>query len=103
MTIISNTDVEKVMTRIVEGGYSATKISTTGQFLKDGHTAVLIVCDEDRVDNLVKIIKANVSKRIVRTPGVMSTVDGSLLNQSVDVEEYGGIAFIINVEDFQKF
>ncbi len=103
MTIISNTDVEKVMTRIVEGGYSATKISTTGQFLKDGHTAVLIVCDEDRVDNLIKIIKNNVSKRIVRTPGVKSTVDGSLLNQAVDVEEYGGIAFIINVEDFQKF
>ena len=103
MTIISNPDVERVMTKIGEGGYSATKISTTGQFLVDGHTAILIVCDSEKVEKLIEIIKASVSKRIVRTPGVKSTIDGSLLNQAVDVEEYGGIAFIVNVEEFLKF
>ena len=47
--------------------------------------------------------KANITKRVVKTPGVTSTVSGSLLNQAVDVEEYGAVAFTINVEDFNKF
>lgn len=103
ISIISNSDVEKVMNVIGENGYSATKISTTGQFLVDGHTAILIVCDENRVEKLFEVIKASVSKRFVKTPGVTSTIHGSLLNQSVDVEEGGGIAFVVNVEDFKKF
>ena len=44
-----------------------------------------------------------ITKRVVKTPGVTSTVSGSLLNQAVDVEEYGAVAFTINVEDFNKF
>lgn len=103
ISIISNSDVEKVMNVIGENGYSATKISTTGQFLVDGHTAILIVCDENRVEKLFEVIKGSVSKRFVKTPGVTSTIHGSLLNQSVDVEEGGGIAFVVNVEDFKKF
>ncbi len=103
ISIISNSDVEKVMNVIGENGYSATKISTTGQFLVDGHTAILIVCDENRVEKLFEVIKESVSKRFVKTPGVTSTIHGSLLNQSVDVEEGGGIAFVVNVEDFKKF
>lgn len=103
MTVISNTDVEKVMNEIAANGYSATKISTTGQFLVEGHTAILIVCDDEKVEKLYEVLKNSVSKRTIRTPGVTSTLDGSLLKQSVDVEEGGGIAFTVNVEEFQKF
>lgn len=103
ITVISNSDVEKVMNEIGKNGYSATKISTTGQFLVEGHTAILIVCDDEKAERLYEVLKSSVSKRFVRTPGVTSTIHGSLLNQSVDVEEGGGIAFTVNVEEFQKF
>lgn len=103
ITIISNSDVEKVMSEIGSNGYSATKISTTGQFLVDGHTAILIVCDTERVEKLIEIIKSSVTKRTLKTHGVTSTIHGSLLKQSVDVEEYGGVAFVVPVEEFLKF
>ena len=103
ITIISNADVEKVLNAVAKNGYSATKISTTGQFLVDGHTAVLIGCEDDRVEKLYQILKSSVTKRVVKTPGVKSTITGSLLNQAVDVEEFGAVAFTLNVEDFNKF
>ena len=84
-------------------GYFATKVSTTGQFLVGGHSAILIGCKDEEVEKLYELLKANVTKRVVKTPGVTSTVSGSLLNQAVDVEEYGAVAFTINVEDFNKF
>ena len=103
MTIISNSDVEKVMDAVSNAGYFATKISTTGQFLVDGHTAVLIGCDDEKVPTLYEILKNNVTKRTVHTPGVKSTISGSLLNQAVDVEVGGAVAFTMNIDDFQKF
>ncbi|MFR5874947.1 MAG: cyclic-di-AMP receptor [Eubacterium sp.] len=103
MTIVSNSDMERVLDAVAKNGYFATKVSTAGQFLVDGHTAIIIGCEDEKVEKLYEILKNNVTKRIVKTPGVTSTITGSLLNQAVDVEEYGAVAFTINVDDFQKF
>ncbi len=103
MTIVSNSDAEKVLAAVAQNGYFSTKISTTGQFLVDGHTAILIGCEEERVDKLYEILKSNVKKRQVKTEGVKSTLTGSLLNQEINVEEYGAVAFTMDVENFQKF
>ena len=102
MTIISNSDVEKVLDAVSKNGYQSTKISTAGQFLVDGHTTFFTVTDDEKVERLYEIIKESVTKRKIKTPGVTSTISGSLLNQAVDVEEYGAVAFTINVEDFRK-
>ncbi len=103
MTIVSNKDSENVLSVLSQNGYFSTKVSTTGQFLVGGHSAILIGCKDEEVEKLYELLKANVTKRVVKTPGVTSTVSGSLLNQAVDVEEYGAVAFTINVEDFNKF
>ena len=103
MTIVSNPDTEKVMAAVAKDGYFATKISTTGQFLVDGHTAILIGCEDDRVEKLYKILKGNVTKRVVKSQRVTSTLTGSLLNQEIDVEEGGAVAFTMDIENFQKF
>ncbi|MBQ9531109.1 MAG: cyclic-di-AMP receptor [Eubacterium sp.] len=102
IAIISNTDTEKVISAIALEGYSSTKISTRGQFLVDGHTTLLIGCDDEKVKPLLEIMKNNVTKRTVASTGVTSTITGSLLNQAVDVEKYGIVAFIVNVEEFIK-
>ena len=103
MTIISNSDTERVMTAVADNGFFATRISTTGQFLIDGHTAILIACADERVEKLYEVLKKNVTKRTVKTPGVTSTIHGSLLKQAVDVEVGGAVAFTVDIDNFQKF
>ncbi len=103
ITIISNKDSEKVLEAVALNGYFATKISTTGQFLVDGHTALLICCEDEKVDRLYEILKSSVTKRKIKTQGVTSTITGSLLNQAVDVEEYGALAFVADIDRFEKF
>ena len=102
IAILSNSDVEKVVSAIAEKGYSSTKISTQGQFLVDGHTTLFVVCEDERVKPLLEIMKENATKRTVESTGVTSTITGSLLKQAVDVEKYGIVATIINVEEFIK-
>lgn len=103
MTIISNNDTERVMTAVADNGYFATRISTTGQFLIDGHTAILIACADERVEKLYEVLKNNVTKRTIKSSGVTSTLHGSLLKQAVDVEEGGAVAFTMDIDKFEKF
>ena len=103
IAIISNKDVQNVLDSLSKNGFSATKVSTNGVFLEDGHSCLFIGVDEAKVDEAFDVMKGAVSKRIVRNYGVKSTLTGTLLKQPVDVEEYGGVAFIIDVEDFVKF
>ncbi len=103
ITIISNKDTEKVLDAVALNGYFVTKISTSGQFLVDGHTALLICCENDRVEKLYSVLKKSVTKRKIKTQGVTSTLTGSLLNSAVDVEEYGAVAFTTDIEHFEKF
>ena len=59
--------------------------------------------EEEKTDEVFDVLSKNVTKRIIRQHGVNSTVAGTLLKQPVDVEEYGGVAFVIDVEAFRKF
>lgn len=102
MAVISNKDIGKVMAALSSEGFFVTRISTAGQFLTDGHTTVFMGTDDEKVEKLFEVIEKNVTKRVVRQFGVESTIEGSLLKKPVDVEEYGAVAFVINVDEFRK-
>ncbi|HBA93398.1 MAG TPA: transcriptional regulator [Ruminococcaceae bacterium] len=103
ISIVANSDVDKVVSALGNKGFYVTKMSIRGQFLVDGNTTLLSACQDEKVPEIYDIIKKNVSKRIVKSPGVTSNVHGSLLNQSVDVEVGGATAFTVNIEDLVKF
>lgn len=103
IAIVSNKDVSAVFEKLGLAGLKATKISTTGMFLEDGNSCILIGVEQEKVQSAIDIIKGSVSKRIVYEQGVRSTLAGTFLKQPVDVEKYGGVAFVLDVEDFVKF
>lgn len=103
IAILSNKDVVNVLDALSKNGFQATKVSTNGAFLEGGHSCLFIGVDEAKLDEAFEVIKSAATKRVVRQYGVQSTLTGTLLKQPVDVEEYGGVAFVIDVEDFIKF
>ena len=101
IVIVSNKDLTNVLSSTIEEGYFSTKISTQGMFLENGQTTVLFGVKDDEVEKLFGIIEKHVTKR-VRHVDVNSTVQGSLLRKPVDVEEYGAVAFVLDVDQFRK-
>lgn len=102
LAIVSNRDLSKVLAAASAEGFFSTKVSTAGQFLEGGHTTILFGVDDEKVDFLFSVLESNVTKRVIRKSGVESTIEGSLLKKPVDVEEYGAVAFVIDVEQFKK-
>ncbi|MGN0533835.1 MAG: cyclic-di-AMP receptor [Eubacterium sp.] len=102
ITIVSNKDLANVLSSTSREGFFSTKIATAGQFLESGQTTILFGTEDEKVEKLFEIIEKSVTKRVLRKTGVESTIEGSLLKKPVDVEEFGAVAFVINVEDFRK-
>lgn len=102
LAIVSNRDLSKVLAAASAEGFFSTKVSTAGQFLEGGHTTILFGVDDEKVDFLFSVLESNITKRVIRKSGVESTIEGSLLKKPVDVEEYGAVAFVIDVEQFKK-
>lgn len=102
IAIVSNKDLSVVLSATSAEGFMSTKIATQGQFLQSGQTTILFGVEDDKVDTLFEIIEKNVTKRVIKKTSVESTIEGSLLKKPVDVEEFGAVAFLINVEDFKK-
>lgn len=102
ITIASNGDVKNIISAMAKEGFFTTRISTTGQFLSDGHTLFFSCTDDDKVDKVISIIQENVTKRTVDVRGVESTLEGTLLKKPVTVEKGGAICIVIDVEKYIK-
>ena len=102
VVIVSNKDLSTVLANTGKEGFFSTRIATSGQFLNGGQTTILFGTEDEKTDKLFEILEQSVTKRVIRQTGVNSTIEGSLLKKPVDVEEYGAVAFVINVDEFRK-
>jgi len=57
--ILNDADAESVLRKLIEAGYRATRISTTGGFLRRGNTTLLMGMEESKVEGALDIIRAN--------------------------------------------
>lgn len=105
--IIGKEDTEVVTSALSKSGFQATKLSTTGGFLKRGNTTLMICVDEKKMQDVIAIIKKVCGKRQsidINVPYVDSTGDipMTLAGVTQKVEIGGAIIFAVNVDYFEK-
>lgn len=103
LAIINEQDGNKVLTSLNEAGFSVTKLATTGGFLKVGNMTLIIGTEEEKVQNVIDIIKEKSQKRkqLVIAP-VMFEAAGGFASQATEVEVGGATVFVVDVERFEK-
>ena len=63
LAIVNNDDSAAVANNLTAKGFIATKLATTGGFLKAGNTTFLIGTDDEKVETVIDIIKTFSHKR----------------------------------------
>ncbi len=58
LVILNDQDAESVLCALVEQEFRATRIASTGAFLRRGNTTLLIGLEESKVDEVLEIIRA---------------------------------------------
>jgi uncharacterized protein YaaQ len=57
IAILNDVDAEEVLRALVERGFRATRIASTGGFLRRGSTTLLIGLESDRVNSAMELIR----------------------------------------------
>lgn len=57
IAILSDVDGEEVLKGLVQADFRATRISSTGAFLRRGNTTLLVGLDEERIDEAIEVIR----------------------------------------------
>jgi uncharacterized protein YaaQ len=104
IAVVQDKDAGKLIRNLMEKNYRVTKLASTGGFLKVGNTTLLIGAEDDKVNEVIDIIKEKCRAREqIVTP--VSTVGGpvdSFIPYPVEVVVGGATVFVIDVEQFQK-
>lgn len=102
IAIINNDDCPSVLSELSHNGYGATKLSTSGGFLRAGNSTLLIGTEDENVDNVIAIISEFSRKRNqIVTPSPSFMAEG-FISRAVEVTVGGATVFVIDVDKFIK-
>ena len=105
LAVVQDQDSTRLMNALVENNFRATKLATTGGFLKSGNTTFMIGTEEVRVEKALEVIKDNCKSREQLTAPVspMGGNADSYIPYPVEVSVGGATVFVLPVEQFQQF
>lgn len=102
IAIINSEDSHNVLGEITKAGFYATKLSTTGGFLRTGNLTLLMGVEDEKVDEILDILRENCRKREEITP-VMPNYDTGVYNAiPVKITVGGATVFVLDVDQFHK-
>ncbi len=100
VAIVNYNDSNKVLSKLTEHNVSVTKLSTTGGFLRNGNRTLLIGTEDERVPEILEIIKTHCHSRKQYMPSAEVTPN---VNFPIEVVVGGATVFVLDVEQFEKF
>ena len=104
IAVIQDKDSVKLMESLVDKGFRATKLASTGGFLKAGNTTMLIGVDKNQVDQVVEVIKSvcHSREKMVTTMSPIGGAVESYVPYPVEVVVGGATIFVLDVERFEQ-
>ena len=105
LAIVHNEDAPLLINELNEKKYFVTKLATTGGFLKKGNTTLMIGAEDDKVQEVIDIIKQECGqhqKLTVNMPYISGTTMVNYATMPMNVEVGGATIFVIDVDRYEK-
>lgn len=98
--IVRNVDSSRVTEVLNKNGFYVTKLSSTGGFLREGNTTLMIGTEAEKVDEVIELVKKECGPRqqIISSP--VGPAEFSSMQVMVNVG--GAIIFVMDVDRFER-
>jgi uncharacterized protein YaaQ len=105
VAIIHDRDQKRTSEALLKAGFKFTKIGSTGGFLREGNATLLIGAQEDELDGLMSLLSdsSRAREQYVNVLPPEATPVGTFMANPVKVQVGGAIAFVMDVERFERF
>ncbi len=103
VVITSDDEAEALIKKLIERGYPATKVSSTGGFLRRGNATIFSGVEAGDLENVLAIIRKECQARTEFIPAQALPFPESIYPaEPVQVRVGGAIVFVLPVERFEK-
>ena len=96
--MVQDEDVDELLSALVETGCRATKVQTSGGFLRGSNNMVLIGVEKDKVEQVLEMIQAHCHSRTQ----TIHPSDASYLSEILTVTIGGATVFVWDVERYER-
>ncbi|MVP02156.1 MULTISPECIES: cyclic-di-AMP receptor [Paenibacillus] len=105
IAVVQDKDSNRLSNALIKEGFRATKLASTGGFLRAGNTTFMIGIEDERVPEVFKVIKANckVRDQLVTPVSPMGGTTDSYIPFPVEVQVGGAAVFLLPVERFEHY
>lgn len=103
VAIVQDYDCDRLLHAISSAGYGATRIASTGGFLRTGNTTVFMGVEDDQVDSCIEQIRGCCQGRVERAPDelVLEIAEGNPAAVA-EVTIGGAVVFVAVVSKFVR-
>jgi uncharacterized protein YaaQ len=104
IVVVQDQDADHAVKALVEESFRVTRIATTGGFLQEGRTTLLIGVMEEQIETVIDILREHCHRRTHFRPLAINTAESLSFttNSYVEVEIGGATIFILHVEHFEQ-
>lgn len=104
LTIVQDADAAALQDALASDGLQSTKLASTGGFLREGNTTLLIGVEDDDVGRVTQRIHDVCRKRskVVSAGSPIHALEGVFASQPMEVPVGGAIVFVLAVENFVR-
>ena len=105
VTVIHDRDKHRTMDSLRGAGYKFTQVASTGGFLREGNVTLLVGTEDEDLEALLALVRDSCKTReqyVNLLPPDASQV-GAFIPSPVKVLVGGAIAFVLDVERFERF
>ena len=89
IAVVQNEDADNVVDALLEAEYRATRLASTGGFLRRGNTTIMIGVQDEQVDPVLDLIRSQARSR-------------QASGESSPVQTAAATVFVLDLEDYQR-
>ena len=103
LAILQESDYESTLAELSQRRIFVTRLSSTGGFFKKKNVTVLIGVEEDRLDEVLKVLKVCAGRRKAQVSLVPDVQFGPEPTLPVSTDVGGVTVFVLNMDQLDKF
>jgi uncharacterized protein YaaQ len=105
IAVVQDKDSNRLSNALVKADFRATKLASTGGFLKAGNSTFLVGTENEKIEEVLEIIKKNCKAReqLVAPVSPMGGNADSYVPYPVEIQVGGATVFVVPVEQFEQF
>ena len=104
MAVIQDADAATLMRALSDDAFDVTKLASTGGFLREGNTTLMLGVQDERMDELTALVRTTCRARTrLVTPSLPMGEQGEgMVAEPLEVPVGGAVMFVLGVDEFIK-